>query len=219
MARARPTMTRCRWPTGEPAKDAGCIAIRVKRHRAVARYVGAPLSSGLGRPAAAGAGAAKGACRSGKSMAQPKACPQQDLSVTDTFTQRPVSMARAGWSGSTGPEPAGWCWWPAARRFADRTPPAPWPIRCARWPGKRPGCGYRPWRACCGRCSRSGRTACHPPPSPARTRPRPGATRSKGLQSAGMVDRCDRRVCPAAGTGLRRRLRERGQQFAFSAWA
>src|SRR5215470_853361 len=74
-------MTLCRWPAAEPAKTLGA-----------SRSVGSvtapwsatsvpPLSSGLGRPVAAGAQSAKGAYRLGKSAAQTRACPQhQDLS-------------------------------------------------------------------------------------------------------------------------------------------
>ena len=78
------------------SKDAGCIAIRGKCHRAVARYAGAPFEFRRGRPVAAGEQSAKGAYRLGKSAAQTRACPQRHGLVT----QRPVNDS--GWARRAG---------------------------------------------------------------------------------------------------------------------
>ena len=78
------------------SKAVGCIAIGVKRHRAVVCCVGAAFDFWAEWAGGGGAQSATGACRSGRSAAQATACPQRHGLVT----QRPVNDS--GWARRAG---------------------------------------------------------------------------------------------------------------------
>jgi hypothetical protein len=74
------------------SKDAGCIAIRVKGHRAVVGYVGAAVEFRAGWAGGSGAQSAKGAYRLGAIRGPDEGVP----AAPGSFTQRPVNSS--GWA-------------------------------------------------------------------------------------------------------------------------
>jgi|SRR5690348_11714633 len=89
-------MTLCRWPAADPAKTLGCIAIRVKRHRAVVRYVGAAFEFRAGSAGGSEAQSAKGAYRIRQIRGPDESVP----AAPGSFTQRPVN--NSGWPRRVG---------------------------------------------------------------------------------------------------------------------
>ena len=78
------------------SKDAGCIAICVTRHRAVARYVGAAFEFRAG--SAGGSGGA--VCEGGLSIRQIRGPDESVPAAPGSVTQRPVSDS--GWPRRVG---------------------------------------------------------------------------------------------------------------------
>ena len=78
------------------SKDAGCIAIGGKRHRAVVRYVGAAVEFRAG--SAGGSGAA--VCEGGLSIRQIRGPGDSVPAAPGSFTERPVN--NSGWPRRAG---------------------------------------------------------------------------------------------------------------------
>jgi hypothetical protein len=78
------------------SKDAGCIAIRGKRHRAVVRYVDAAFEFRAGL--AGGSGGA--VCEGGLSIRQIRGPDKSVPAAPGSFTQRPVN--NSGWPRRAG---------------------------------------------------------------------------------------------------------------------
>ena len=81
------------WGTGQ---DAGCIAIRGKRHRAVVRYAGAAVEFWAG-PAGGSGGAV---CEGGLSIRQIRGPGEGVPAAPGSFTERPVN--NSGWPRRVG---------------------------------------------------------------------------------------------------------------------